>query len=47
MCLPFLNLFVRYDAVLCGWCVVYVGDAIDGVVKNQLDIYATGCNTQR
>jgi hypothetical protein len=33
-----------------GWCVVYVGDAsvaIDGVIKNQLDKYATGCNTQR
>jgi hypothetical protein len=27
MCLPFLNLFVRYDALLRGWCVAYVGDA--------------------
>jgi hypothetical protein len=26
MCLPFLNLFVRYDALSCGWCVAYVGD---------------------
>jgi hypothetical protein len=26
MCLPILNLFVRYDALLRGWCVVYVGD---------------------
>jgi hypothetical protein len=33
MCLPFLNLFVRYDALqymssnlLRGWCVAYVGD---------------------
>jgi hypothetical protein len=27
MCLPFLNLFVWYDALLRGWCVAYVGDA--------------------
>jgi hypothetical protein len=27
MCLPFLNIFVRYDALLRGWCVAYVGDA--------------------
>jgi hypothetical protein len=27
MCLPFLNLFVWYDALLCGWYVAYVGDA--------------------
>jgi hypothetical protein len=27
MCLPFLNLFVRYDALSRGWCVAYVGDA--------------------
>jgi hypothetical protein len=27
MCLPFFNLFVGYDALLCGWCVAYVGDA--------------------
>jgi hypothetical protein len=26
MCLPFLNLSVRYDALLRGWCVAYVGD---------------------
>jgi hypothetical protein len=26
MCLPFLNIFVWYDALLCGWCVAYVGD---------------------
>jgi hypothetical protein len=26
MCLPFLNLVVRYDALLRGWCVAYVGD---------------------
>jgi hypothetical protein len=24
MCLPFLNLFVRYDALSCGWCVAYI-----------------------
>jgi hypothetical protein len=27
MCLPFLNLFVWYDALIRGWCVAYVGDA--------------------
>jgi hypothetical protein len=27
MCLPFLNLSVRYDALLRGWCVAYVGGA--------------------
>jgi hypothetical protein len=27
MCLPFLNLFVWYDALLRGWCIAYVGDA--------------------
>jgi hypothetical protein len=27
MCLPFLNLSVRYDALLHGWCVAYVGDS--------------------
>jgi hypothetical protein len=27
MCLPFLNLFVWYDALFRGWCVAYVGDA--------------------
>jgi hypothetical protein len=37
--------------VLCGWCVAYVADASVsllrlGVIKNQLDKYATGCNTQ-
>jgi hypothetical protein len=39
MCLPFLDLSVRYDALLSGWCVAYVGNAraIDGVIKNQLD----------
>jgi hypothetical protein len=48
MCLPFLNLFVRYDALLLGWCVAYVGDvskgvnvlkrvAIDGVINNKLN----------
>jgi hypothetical protein len=26
MCLPFLNLSVRYDALLRGWCVAYVRD---------------------
>jgi hypothetical protein len=26
MCLPFLNLFVRYGALSHGWCVAYVGD---------------------
>jgi hypothetical protein len=26
MCLPFFNLFVRYDALSRGWCVAYVGD---------------------
>jgi hypothetical protein len=26
MCLPFLNLSVRYDALLRGWCVACVGD---------------------
>jgi hypothetical protein len=26
VCLPFLNLFVRYDALSRGWCVAYVGD---------------------
>jgi hypothetical protein len=26
MCHPFLNRFVRYDALLRGWCVAYVGE---------------------
>jgi hypothetical protein len=28
MYLPLINLFVWYDALLRGWCVAYVGDAI-------------------
>jgi hypothetical protein len=27
MCLPILNIFVWFDALLRGWCVAYVGDA--------------------
>jgi hypothetical protein len=37
MCLPFLNLSVRYDALLRGWCVAYVGDA-----SEQFSSYLTG-----
>jgi hypothetical protein len=29
MCLPILNLSVRYDALSRGWCVAYVGDVRD------------------
>jgi hypothetical protein len=36
MCLPFLNLFVRYDALLRGWCVAYVGEVS---VSNLLNNY--------
>jgi hypothetical protein len=33
MCLPFLNLFVWYDALSRGWCVAYVGDvSVEGQV---------------
>jgi hypothetical protein len=40
MCLPFLHLFVWYDALLRGWCVAYVGDVrVDNVIKNQLELY--------
>jgi hypothetical protein len=27
MSFPLFNLFVRYDALLRGWCVAYVGGA--------------------
>jgi hypothetical protein len=39
MCLPFLNLFVWYDALLPGWCVAYVGDASASfeAVRNDME----------
>jgi hypothetical protein len=36
MCLPFLSLFVRYDALLRGWCVVYGGDVRHLLLLNVL-----------
>jgi hypothetical protein len=37
MCLPFLNLFVRYDALSRGWCVAYVRDV--SVSKKKRGLY--------
>jgi hypothetical protein len=42
MCLPFLNLFVWYDALLRGWCVAYIGDASDNFCLARSLIVA-GC----
>jgi hypothetical protein len=36
MCLPFLNLFVWYDALLRGWRVAYVGDVKVHVSLNKM-----------
>jgi hypothetical protein len=38
MCLPFLNLIVRYDALVRGWCVVYVGDVSKPMTTNNIPI---------
>jgi hypothetical protein len=42
MCLPFLNLSVRYDTLLRGWCVAYVADV--NVLFRLLFQHKDGCD---
>jgi hypothetical protein len=39
MCPPFHNLFVRYDSLLRGWCVAYVGDVSVSVSEQCLVMF--------